>query len=408
MTLLEDRLAAAGDQLDHLIDTRVGRAPHHSERLGEQARHRRALTVAASTVALVAGGLWLMSTGRGPAEPPVAEDIPTTVAPAPTATAAIEPGASACGIDQSQLVLVASATDSQGRTIDYLVADLPDANEEQLRFSDGGWSSACDDDIPLSALHPSGAWTNVAMETSAVASEVYVHGKLPAGSGPHEVTLSTGDVVPVTPTAAGWFLATAVLEPVDDVEDVATTPVSAPSTVAPTSIPVMAEPVADAAPLAIGESVMLGAAQQLQAGGFVVNASESRQGDDVVDVLRQLAAAGQIGETVVLQVGTNGPVAAETYLAIVTVLTDVDRVVFLTVHAPGKGWIEENNAHIWGLLQDHPNVDVLDWDGLAASEQVPGMAGDGIHLGTAAAQQFYANYVFGIIGRNDLIRPLPE
>lgn len=187
-----------------------------------------------------------------------------------------------------------------------------------------------------------------------------------------------------------------------------TTPASSSSTIAPTSIPVMAEPVADAAPLAIGESVMLGAAQQLQAGGFVVNASESRQGDDVVDVLRQLAAAGQIGETVVLQVGTNGPVAAETYRAIVTVLTDVDRVVFLTVHAPGKGWIEENNALIWGVLPDHPNVDVLDWDGLAASGQVPGMAGDGIHLGTAAAQQSYANYVFGIIGRNDLIRPLPE
>ena len=51
---------------------------------------------------------------------------------------------------------------------------------------------------------------------------------------------------------------------------------------------------------------------------------------------------------------------------------------------------------------------VLDWDGFVGSGQVPGLAGDGIHLGTAAAKQFYANYIFDVIGRNDLVLPLPE
>ena len=50
---------------------------------------------------------------------------------------------------------------------------------------------------------------------------------------------------------------------------------------------------------AIGESVMLGATNQLQAGGFGVNASESRQGAATADVVGQLRAAGRIGETVV-------------------------------------------------------------------------------------------------------------
>jgi hypothetical protein len=36
------------------------------------------------------------------------------------------------------------------------------------------------------------------------------------------------------------------------------------------------------------------------------------------------------------------------------------------------------------------------------------MAGDGIHLGTAAAKQFYANYVFDFMGRRDLVQALPE
>ena len=51
---------------------------------------------------------------------------------------------------------------------------------------------------------------------------------------------------------------------------------------------------------------------------------------------------------------------------------------------------------------------MLDWAGFVASGQVPGLAGDGIHLGTAAAKQFYANYVFDIAGRRDLVQPLPE
>lgn len=182
---------------------------------------------------------------------------------------------------------------------------------------------------------------------------------------------------------------------------------AAPETTLP---PETTVPPAERPAVAIGESVMLGAAPQLQAGGFVVNASESRQGEATANVVGQLRAAGQIGQVVVIQVGTNGPVSQETYDLIMSFLpaAEVPTVRFLTVHAPGKGWIEGNNALIWGLKGRYPNVDVLDWDGLAASGQVPGLAGDGIHLGTGAAKQFYANYVFGIIGRNDLIQPLPE
>jgi hypothetical protein len=113
---------------------------------------------------------------------------------------------------------------------------------------------------------------------------------------------------------------------------------------------------------------------------------------------------------IVIQVGTNGPVSQETYDEIMSFLpaAEVPTVRFLTVHAPGKAWIEGNNALIWGLKGRYPNVDVLDWDGLVTSGQVPGMSGDGIHLRTGTGKQFYANYVFGIIGRNDLIQPLPE
>ena len=179
---------------------------------------------------------------------------------------------------------------------------------------------------------------------------------------------------------------------------------SAPAMTIPPVVPTTI-PFDERQPTAIGESVMKGATQQLMAGGFRVDAEESRQGQDFADRVEQLATGGELGRTVVIQTGTNGPVAADDYHRIAEALADADQVVFLTVHA-SRAWIPGNNALIWSLPSQYANVIVLDWDGLVSAGAVPGMAGDEIHLGTADAQQFYANYIFSAIGRNDLVRPV--
>ncbi|MEY4173796.1 MAG: hypothetical protein RI900_961 [Actinomycetota bacterium] len=153
---------------------------------------------------------------------------------------------------------------------------------------------------------------------------------------------------------------------------------------------------------AVGESVMLGAAPQLQAGGVVVNAAVSRQGKNVADVIGQLRAGGQLGRVVVVQTGTNGPVSDDTFERIMGYLPpdETPLVVFLTVRAR-RGWIADNNARIHALPEKYPNVKVLDWQ--TESEKVRGeLARDGYHLRTAFAKQFYANLVFIAIGRPDL------
>jgi hypothetical protein len=171
----------------------------------------------------------------------------------------------------------------------------------------------------------------------------------------------------------------------------------------PTSVPAPPPP-----PVAIGESVMLGARAQLQAGGFAVVAEISHQADWIVDTVARLRAEGRIGTDVVVQVGTNGQTTPEQLDEIMSYLPadEVPTVVLLTVRAPGKGWIDGNNEHIWALQGRYPNVKVLDWKGLVDSGQIPGMAGDGAHLGTEAAKQTYANYIFSMIGRNDLVVPV--
>jgi hypothetical protein len=208
-----------------------------------------------------------------------------------------------------------------------------------------------------------------------------------------------GDTVP------GETAAPATVDPALPVESTLPGETVPPTTVPPETVPPTTLPVAERPPLAVGESVMLGAVTQLQTGSFFVNAAESRQGEMMAEVIGQHKAAGEIGKIVVVHAGTNGPISQATYDKMMTFLVDVPTVVFLTVHAD-RGWIAGNNALIWALPSRYPNVSVLDWDGLVSSGAVPGMAGDGIHLGQTSAKQTYANYIFDQAGLEGMIVPV--
>ncbi len=267
----------------------------------------------------------------------------------------------------------------------------------------------------VSVVLVAGAGVSIAMAPNQCAGEVEC-----ANEAGMQAIIDSGNLTPSTsppttvPAAVDPTAATvpAVVDPTATTVPgaVATVPVTVPVPVteAPTTVPPALHPL-----YAIGESVMLGAVPQLQAGGFVVNAVESRQGEATADVIGQLAASGQLGETVVIQVGTNGSVSDATYDRIMSYLpADAHpNVVFLTVHAPStsshpRGWIAPNNQRIFSLPGRYPNVKLLDWDGLATSGQVPGLAGDGIHLGTKAAKQTYANFIFDVSGHRELVLPV--
>ena len=107
----------------------------------------------------------------------------------------------------------------------------------------------------------------------------------------------------------------------------------------------------------------------------------------------RLRAAGQLGNKVVIHIGTNGEVSDETFAEIMANLppTEVKSVCFLTVKAD-RVWIAGNNGRIVGLQSKYPNVHVGYWDGLVPAT---GMASDGIHFKTNAAKQFYADLITG-------------
>ena len=176
-----------------------------------------------------------------------------------------------------------------------------------------------------------------------------------------------------------------------------TTTALATTTTAPPPPPAMS---------AYGESVMLGAKKQLDAGGFFVDAAEDRQANDMIAELQAKSKAGQLGHVVVVQIGTNGTVSAEQLDKMVATMPEGTQLFFLTVKAP-TSWNAANNENLRAVPSRHPNVGIIDWEQQAAdvSSELSGSDG-GIHLRTKKAQQFYANMIFNAVGRGDLVQPV--
>lgn len=206
---------------------------------------------------------------------------------------------------------------------------------------------------------------------------------------PDEYTLllRTGFWVSTVRTSASTGPAadfTAMVELVE-LDDLQTAPVSDVST----SLPVTAAPRATTSPadtdvgpierLAIGDSVMLGAAQQLIELDLVVDAVESRAFVDGLDFVRTLAEEGRLPETMVVHLGGNGPIGEASMDELLRLVDDVETVVLVT-SAIDRDYNEANTELIFEYAATQHNVEVLDWSGLAADCPGDCFEADGFHL----------------------------
>ena len=148
---------------------------------------------------------------------------------------------------------------------------------------------------------------------------------------------------------------------------------------------------------ALGDSVMLGSAKKLSAQGVVVDAVKNRQVREGLQVVNYYTSIGQLGENVVIHLGTNGSTTTETFHQLLAPLADVDKVVVLTVRAPGRGYEKKNNEIINALPGTFPNVTVVDWLGWSIPHD-EWFAGDGIHL-KPAGQDAYVALILQSLGR---------
>ena len=148
--------------------------------------------------------------------------------------------------------------------------------------------------------------------------------------------------------------------------------------------------------LAIGDSVMLGAAEELQAAGFAVDAAESRAFVRGVDILQSLADNGQLPEELVVHLGTNGPIDETEMSQLLDLAATVPKVV-LVQNDVSRDYEASNNTLMVNEASGRSNVEVLYWDGLAA--QCPGdcIYQDGYHLKTPGAE-YYTALITTVLG----------
>ncbi|NDE21221.1 MAG: hypothetical protein EBZ98_06185, partial [Actinobacteria bacterium] len=149
--------------------------------------------------------------------------------------------------------------------------------------------------------------------------------------------------------------------------------------------------------LAIGDSVMLGAARELTARGATVDAMKSRSVRQALEIVNYLKSIRRLGSIVVIHLGTNSTTSTAVLDEIMTSLADVPLVLFLTVHVPSEPRQSINNRLINALPERYANVRVLDWYSIAG--QYPEyLYSDKTHLRPAGAN-FYADIIMQAVGR---------
>jgi peptidoglycan/LPS O-acetylase OafA/YrhL len=195
------------------------------------------------------------------------------------------------------------------------------------------------------------------------------------GDTPTVVTFSPTTVPPTTAL------------PATTVPGQTTVPTTAPPTTT-TAVP-QVPPV-----MAIGDSVMLGAAETLWQAfdtNIHVNAAVARSVGNALDVLRLYREAKLLSPTIVIHIGNNGMFTDAQFDEMMSIIGGNRKVIVLSVRVPRR-WEKPNNEVIYRGAQKYSNAYFLNWRKRAEEIAGSGFYEDGMHLRPFGAQ-FYASIV---------------
>jgi peptidoglycan/LPS O-acetylase OafA/YrhL len=141
---------------------------------------------------------------------------------------------------------------------------------------------------------------------------------------------------------------------------------------------------------ALGDSVMLGAVDQLASalGNLDIDARIGRQAAEAIGILRARRSNGLLGSVVIVHIGNNGILRADQLEEMMGVLADVRRVVLVNVRVPRR-WEGPNNTTIAEQVGRYPNAVLVNWHA-ASVDRTEWLYEDGIHLRPDGAQVYAA------------------
>ena len=224
---------------------------------------------------------------------------------------------------------------------------------------------------------------------TAVAVGAMLLARVP-GTDPIAHSLKVGQQV-----LANQAIAAANTMPVTSVTPTLPTGAAPPTTAAPAAPPPPPPPPIPV--LAIGDSVMVGAAPALQerlgSSGYI-DAHISRQFSDGVQVAGSYRDHGRLGRAVVVHLGDNGPIRAADVDALIAELAGVPNVLLVNVRVP-RDWQGEVNSELAAAVGRHPEVKLVDWFAFSAPHG-DWFESDHTHLKEAGMRAF-ADLILGAI-----------
>lgn len=138
--------------------------------------------------------------------------------------------------------------------------------------------------------------------------------------------------------------------------------------------------VSDKGLFCIGDSVMLSAYTNIQAvyPDSIVDAAVSRQIYQSQDVLRWYQSQGNIHNTVVISLGTNGVLDENNVEQVLEMIGSDKSIFWVNIYAPGVEWEASNNEYLQELAKKHSNITIVDWNSYI-SQHTDLLEADGIH-----------------------------
>jgi hypothetical protein len=189
------------------------------------------------------------------------------------------------------------------------------------------------------------------------------------------------------------------------VPDATAVPVVSPAPPTPTPTPTATPaPKPRRTILAFGESVMIQGAQAMahDLGPVRVDAAVGRHINDGIKLLEKRAAAGKLADTVIVQLGNNGPFRAGQFDAAMDALRDVELVVWVNVRVP-RDYEAHNNRIIESGIKKYPNARLVDWYD-ATADRPELFWKDGYHPRPAGAK-LYADLIAETVNDAEPVQP---
>ena len=281
-------------------------------------------------------------------EPSATPDLPTPTKMAPTATAVLEPTPEPTATPHPTFTPEPTATPSL---------------------------TATPTDEPTATTTPSPTPTPILVL-------LYTPAVRPTKILPFDPTHTT---MPLTEVATAEVTPTKEALPV---ETTGTGEIPAEPTATPSATPVPGDIPTLGKIVAVGDSVMLGAANELLRAipNLAMDARVSRQASDAIGLLQSYKDNGKLDQVVLIHIGNNGYFTARHFDQIMSVLSDRKWVVFVNVRVPRK-WEAPNNAVIVEGVIRYPNAVLVDWYA-ASADHHDYFAKDGFHLQVVGQKAF--------------------